>query len=203
VRPERHTAPARAEILAATTRLLTDRQLHEISVQQILAEAGISRPTFYSYFESKLEVVSELYSQGGTMAYAAMGPMYQRPDGQSPAQAIRDGLNDLVVAWIANRAVFHAAVEHRYTVPALMTRSQEEIAYFCRNICAQLERDRTAGVAPPGAPSGPLVTTMLWSTEHALYIAGRGLYDDLADEHAAVEPLSAMWLGALYGIPGA
>jgi AcrR family transcriptional regulator len=200
LRPERRNAPARAETLAATQRLLETRRLHEISVELILREAGLSRPTFYSYFASKLEIVLELYTQAAEDVYAAVSPMYERPEGQSPVEATRLGIAGLIEAWVPHRTVFAAAVEHRYTVPEMMARSEQQVGYFARNIAAQLDLDRAAGVAPAGAASGPLVTTLLWSSEHALYIAGRGLGDGLPDEHAAAEPLTAMWLGSLYGV---
>lgn len=200
LRPERRSARVRAEILEATARLLARAQLHQISVEKISLEAGVSRPTFYSYFASKLEIVLELYALAAADMHTAVSPIWNRPEDHGPADAIRDGIRALVAAWVPRRAIFQAAIEHRYAVPEMMTASQETITYFARHIGAQLDADRAAGIAPPGPATGPLVTTLLWSSEHALYIAGRGLSDYLGDEHAAVEPLETMWLGALYGI---
>ena len=198
LRPERRSARVRAEILGATERLLASDQLHQISVEHISREAGVSRPTFYSYFASKLEIVLELYGLAAAETYTAVSPMWKRPATQSPADAVRMGIGNLVRAWVPHRAVFHAAIEHRYSAPEMMAKSQETIAYFVRNISAQLEADRSAGIAPRGAAAEPLVTTLVWSTEHALYIASRGLSPGLPDVQAAIEPLEAMWLGALY-----
>ena len=77
--------------------------------------------------------------------------------------------------------------------------SQETITYFARSIGPQLDADRAAGIASPGPPAGPLVTALLWSSEHALYIASCVLSDHLPDEYAAAEPLATMWLSAVYG----
>lgn len=200
MRPERRAAPARAQVLEATTRLLAGAQLHEISVENISQEAGVSRPTFYSYFASKLEIVLELYTLAAAETHTAVSPMWNRPGDQAPTDAIRDGIRALVSTWVPHRAIFQAAIEHRYAVPEMMAASQETIANFVRNISAQLGADRAAGIAPPGPPSEPLVTALVWSTEHALYIASRGLSNGLPDVHSAVEPLETMWLSALYGI---
>ena len=199
MRPDRRAASARAEILEAMTRLLPGAQLHEISVEHILREAGISRPTFYSYFASKLEIVLELYTLAAADVHTAVSPIWDRPAGQRPSDAVREGIRGLVDGWTPSRAVFQAAIEHRYAAPEMMAASVQTIAYFARNISLQLEADRAARIAPPGPPSGPLMTTLCWSSEHMLYIASRGVSADLPDEHAAIEPLERMWLSALYG----
>lgn len=190
----------RAEILDAMARLLNRGRLHEFSVENIAQEAGVSRPTFYSYFASKLEIVLELYQVAAAEMYDAVTPIWNRPADQTPPDAIRQGLRAMAAAWMPRRSVFEAAVELRYADPEMMRESKETIAYFARAIGAQLDADRAAGIAPPGPATGPLVTTLLWSSEHALYIAGRGLSDDLPDEDTAILPLETMWLGSLYGI---
>jgi TetR/AcrR family transcriptional regulator, ethionamide resistance regulator len=47
-------------ILETATRLLDERPLHEISVDDLAKGAGISRPTFYFYFPSKDAVLMTL-----------------------------------------------------------------------------------------------------------------------------------------------
>lgn len=199
-RPDRRSAPVRAEILDAMARLLDTGQLHQFSVENISQEAGVSRPTFYSYFASKLEIVLELYEVAAAEMYSAITPIWNRPADQAPPDAIREGLRAMVAAWVPRRAVFQASFELRYVDSDMMAATQRTIAYFADAIGAQLDTDRAAGIAPPGPPTGPLVTMLLWSSEHAVYIAGRGLSEDLPDEHAATLPLETMWLGALYGI---
>ncbi|WP_264990711.1 helix-turn-helix domain-containing protein, partial [Mycobacterium kiyosense] len=44
---------AAESIFAATARLLAQQSFNDISVAQILTEAGVSRATFYFYFASK------------------------------------------------------------------------------------------------------------------------------------------------------
>lgn len=190
----------RTKILDATARLLDEAQLHEVSVENISQEAGISRPTFYSYFASKLEIVLELYALSAEEMHTAVTPMWNRPADQTPPDGVRQGIRALADAWMPRRAVFQAAFELRYVDPEMMRISKQTIDHFADHIGAQLDADRAAGIAPPGPATGPLVTMLLWSSEHALYIASRGLSADLPDEHAAIEPLEAIWLNALYGI---
>ena len=46
----------RMKIVRATSALMQDRRLNDISTTEICHEAGVSRPTFYRYFADKFEV---------------------------------------------------------------------------------------------------------------------------------------------------
>src|ERR671916_1961371 len=70
-------------ILATAERLLEDRTLSEISIDDLARGAGISRPTFYFYFASKdavlLALLDRVVEQGQTAAgdvldHLAAGP---------------------------------------------------------------------------------------------------------------------------------
>ena len=50
----------RARILAAGRTVYGEQGMHGTTVQRILKEAGISRPTFYKYFASAPEVIDEI-----------------------------------------------------------------------------------------------------------------------------------------------
>lgn len=54
---------ARDRILQATRQVFARAGYHDISVEQVIAEAGVSRPTFYRYFHSVDEAVELLVSQ--------------------------------------------------------------------------------------------------------------------------------------------
>ncbi|MDH3977657.1 MAG: TetR/AcrR family transcriptional regulator [Gammaproteobacteria bacterium] len=50
----------RQKLLETGGRLIAERSLAQISVEDILAEVGISRRTFYRYFESKYELAAHI-----------------------------------------------------------------------------------------------------------------------------------------------
>ena len=51
---------AETAIFDATEKLLAEYSLRDLSVAQIIAEAGLSRATFYFYFGSKFSVAASL-----------------------------------------------------------------------------------------------------------------------------------------------
>ena len=66
-------------ILATAERLLTDRSLREISVDDLARGAGISRPTFYFYFASKDAVLLTLLDRVVAEADAVTRAAFTEP----------------------------------------------------------------------------------------------------------------------------
>src|SRR3989440_8537546 len=62
-------------ILETAERLLEERPLHEISVDDLAKGAGISRPTFYFYFPSKEAVLLTLLDRVVRTADAALADL--------------------------------------------------------------------------------------------------------------------------------
>ncbi|GFG72644.1 hypothetical protein MBOT_00090 [Mycobacterium botniense] len=68
-------------ILATAERLLDERPLPDISVDDLAKGAGISRPTFYFYFASKEAVLLTLLDRVVTEADTALERLIESPPG--------------------------------------------------------------------------------------------------------------------------
>src|SRR5689334_22299679 len=77
----------RETILAATEDLLATRQFRDLAVSDIIGAAGVSRGTFYFYFDSKHDVLAELVRRAVAGGHEAAGPWLARPD--DPVAAMR------------------------------------------------------------------------------------------------------------------
>src|SRR5215210_7350847 len=88
-RPRAHKGSSEPEaaIFAATERLLADVPLHELSVMQIIGEAGISRATFYFYFSSKFAVLGGLLAIVMDEIFASARPFVDRETDDDPEEA--------------------------------------------------------------------------------------------------------------------
>src|SRR5438876_5694031 len=112
-RPRHHqgTSEAESAIFGATERLLAEVPLHDISVADIIAEAQISRGTFYFYFSSKFAVVTGLLSRVMDEIYDTVRPFVERQTSESPEApqvALRRSLEATVEVWAAHRATLRA-----------------------------------------------------------------------------------------------
>ena len=75
----RETTDLREAILAATAGLLADRQFGELAVSDILTAAGVSRGSFYFYFDSKQDVLAELVRRAVARGTRRRGAVAGRP----------------------------------------------------------------------------------------------------------------------------
>jgi AcrR family transcriptional regulator len=80
----------RAALLAAASRQFASRGIAAVSVEELIAEADVSRATFYRFFSSKYKLVETLLNPIFDVAIASMQAQAQRP----PAAAI-EGLIDI------------------------------------------------------------------------------------------------------------
>ncbi|MEA2472098.1 MAG: TetR/AcrR family transcriptional regulator, ethionamide resistance regulator [Thermoleophilaceae bacterium] len=188
-----------AAILDATQRLLGEMHLEELTVAHVLDGAGVSRATFYFYFESKQAVVAALLRR-------VMGELFETArgwfdhDGDEPQEALRQALHEVEAAWREHAAITNAAVEGWRSSPELGELWGELVTGFSRAAARRIERDRAAGLAPPGPPARPLAAALVWMDERAYYLATSGGEPALESEARVAETLAEIWLRAVYGV---
>jgi TetR/AcrR family transcriptional regulator, transcriptional repressor for nem operon len=88
-----HKAEIRTRILDSARRLFNRNGLAAVSIDEIMAGAGLTRGGFYSYFDSKEELYAEAithFINGGAAAAWQRMAFADRPEGQALARAILD-----------------------------------------------------------------------------------------------------------------
>ena len=187
-------------ILAATEQLLQQRPLSELSVGDIIAEAGVSRTTFYAHFNSKTAVIAQALRGTMDQVTVAVEPFHSRSGGNAET-AIRLSLSQWVEVCRVHGALLRAVSEewpHDAELRALWLTLMEEVTAGTARI---LRQARAAGEAPGGADADRLATCLMWGFERVLHVAIVGDATGLPDIAAIAEPLTQMMLGTLYGRP--
>src|SRR5262249_57050171 len=106
-----------AAILAGPARLLADLSFTDLAASDILNAAGISRGTFYFYFDSKQAVLGELVQRAVAHGHAAAAPWLAGP--ADPVAALRTGTAAGAQLWQASAPVLRAIMENWRTDPRL------------------------------------------------------------------------------------
>jgi AcrR family transcriptional regulator len=202
-RLERPRSRAESAILAATEQLLRERPLNQLNVADIIDAAGISRTSFYAYFNSKTAVIAECLRGVMDQVTVAVEPLHSPSRGDDVEAAVRLSLQQWVEVCKVHGALLRAVSEewpHDEHLCELWFSMMETMSAGTAKV---IRGARRSGQAPPGAESRALATCLMWGYERVLHIALVGDATGLPGPDAIVEPLTQMMVGGLYGRPPA
>lgn len=184
-------------ILATAERLLEDRPLSDISVDDLAKGAGISRPTFYFYFPSKEAVLLTLFDRVVNTADAALEAL-----GESLAEhgenRWRIGINVFFETFGSHKAVTRASVAAGGTNPELrklLSKFMQKWISFC---AAGIDAERDRGAAPRTLPSEELATALNLMNERTLIACFSGEKPSIPEAHV-LDNLVHIWVSSIYG----
>jgi TetR/AcrR family transcriptional regulator, ethionamide resistance regulator len=187
-------------ILETAERLLEERPLSEISVDDLAKGAGISRPTFYFYFPSKdavvLTIIDRLVAAAAGSREEALATLAEG----DPRAGLRKALEDLYGAFRSRRAVAMAAAELRTTNSEARDLWSQVMEGWVADATAVIEAERARGAAPPGQPAREVATALVQMNERVQYATFAGESPSLEDERV-LDVLVDIWLRAIYGTP--
>ncbi|WP_285617956.1 TetR family transcriptional regulator [Kineosporia sp. NBRC 101677] len=146
---ERTRQAMRAEVSGIATRLFAEQGCTNTTVEQIAAEAGLSRTTFFRYFGTKEDVVLIWIEELGPELAEALAA---RPGTESPWQALRrtfDILLELNGATLEQAMEFERMLEANPTMRARRREKQHRWEELLRPlIAARLPQDGPAEQDP-------------------------------------------------------
>jgi AcrR family transcriptional regulator len=189
----------RRNILDATAQLLTRKSFAELSVADVLTEAGISRGSFYFYFQSKHEVLGELVRSAVAHGHEMSASWLGHHDESDREAMTRRSIALGARLWSEQAGVLRAIVEHWRDDPVLEKVWLEQMASFTRTTAERIEIDRAAGaITHNGIDSQTLAATLTWLGERLYYLAATGT-PPFDDQEKLVDVLTHMWMTSLYG----
>ena len=183
-------------ILATAERLLSEKPLKAISVDDLARGAGISRPTFYFYFRSKDAVLLTLLDRVVAEADANTRAAFDAPTG-SPREGWGRALSAYYETFRAHRPLTLACAEARYSnaeIRELWAQVFESWVQLCATV---IEAERDRGAAPAGPPARDLAVVLTSMNERVLYATFSG-DGPAVDEVDVVDVLLDVWLRAIY-----
>jgi AcrR family transcriptional regulator len=192
------TTDLREAILAATAGLLADRLFGELAVSDILTAAGVSRGSFYFYFDGKHDVLAELVRRAVSRGHEAAAPWLAGPEGPAdPAAALRTGITAGAELWRQSAPVLRAIVENWRTDPRLNALWTEQMRTFTDATVAQINTDPRALRRLAGQDIPALASALTWLGERLYYLAATGT-PPFDDQDTLVSTLLHIWTTALY-----
>jgi AcrR family transcriptional regulator len=185
-------------ILLTAERLLEDRPLTEISVDDLAKGAGISRPTFYFYFASKdavlLALVEKVINEADRNADEAMGGM----DAAVDPPGVWKAINALFSTFGSHRAVTLAGAAARPSNPEIRALWSRFMQKWIDHTTESIETERANGAAPTTIPAADLATSLNLMNERTMLAAFAAEQPAVAPEQL-VDTLAHIWVTSIYG----
>jgi AcrR family transcriptional regulator len=183
-------------ILDTAVKLLAERSFEQIGVDELARGAGISRPTFYFYFESKQAVLRVLVEQLTEQAFSDSD--WLTGADLPPEEAIKSGIDMGIKLWRDHGPILRAGFDTWGTVPELRQFWEAITEQFVEAAAEQIRAGRRAGSAPDGPPSArALATALIRMSERCFYMASLGAEPSLTDRELSVT-LTTVFLRAIY-----
>jgi TetR/AcrR family transcriptional regulator, ethionamide resistance regulator len=186
-----------AAILDTCWRLLSEKPMTAITVEELAAGAGISRSSFYFYFDSRDAVVRALATRtSGELGDAVLGAVQANVGAHEAINAI---VARLLSRWRADGPVMRAMDTLAQDDPELRNFWSTVTEAVVIESAAGIERQRAAGLALPGPPSA---LDLVWALTHMYWRAGQQASlgpVSAADDERLVETLTIVTMRALYG----
>ena len=185
-------------ILETAWKLLADKPLSTITIDELAQGAGISRPTFYFYFDSRDAVAKTLAGRVADQWVQATAGTFDDQDIE-PTVAIRQLAEAFVGLWRLEGPVLRAM--------ATLYENDDDMRSFWDGITETLldhasdaiERERVLGRALPGPPAARdlarVLSAMLWRSGYETSLTP----PSPAADRRVVEALTTVTLRAVYG----
>lgn len=181
-------------LLDVAESLLAEGRFESATPQEIAAEAGISRPTFYFYFASKhallVALVEKTLDELTDEIKRAL-----RPTDEAPRAAMRALMRGLADLWCRHHGALIAAADLAGSAPTVFERIRAVIEEPTPDMASLLLRIGGNELTRDLSSAERLAVRLAWMTERNFYVlarerASRGQFYALADE------LTEIWLQA-------
>ncbi|MCC6214931.1 MAG: TetR/AcrR family transcriptional regulator [Polyangiaceae bacterium] len=180
--PEQAKLERRQDILAAAREVFSRRGYHPTTIDDIVAQAGVARGTFYLYYEDKRAVFSELVDRFSAKVTMAIARIATDDNTRTVGSQVRDNIRAILAACLADRAMTKLLLTDAIGVDSAFDRRitsfYDEVVQL---LTESLREGQSLGIVHEGEPR-VLAYLMIGSLKEILYQAVLlGLGEESAD----------------------
>ena len=190
-RRRRSPAEAEREILEAAERFLRERPLRELTIDEVMAGTGLSRPAFYVYFRDRHDLVLRLIAEIG-------GELFEMAEKWLKGGDLKGGVEGVVAVYAKHgpvlRAISDAAVDDPEVEEAYHGLVQRFIDATADHIRSEQRNGRASGMT-----ARRTAAALVWMNERYLSMClGGGERGKQLKPREVSETLHQIWTRALY-----
>ncbi len=183
--------------MSALAELIEERPYHEITVNEIAARAGATRPVFYFYFPTKGAALAAVLGEFTEQLLQATKELWVERD-TSPRVSVAHGTRHTVELWSSHARRFVALLDAEASDPEAARAWADFRARMAAFIAPVVEQERADGVATEGPPAATYVRILLGMNWQAFETEVRQIVATGQRTPGLAEALTEIWIRALY-----
>ena len=188
-------AAAEQAILEAARTLLADRRVRDLSIDDLMTAAGLSRTAFYRYFPDLETLLQRLLDDARDELADAAAQWLADDRGGDPVSSLRESLEAVAAVWGRRGHVLRAVVDAAAGDAEIESVYTEFIQFFVDAVTARISADLAAGLIH-GLDPRPTAEALICMNER--YLAETVGRQAGADHRAQAETLLLIWQRTLY-----
>jgi AcrR family transcriptional regulator len=195
--PAQKHGQARRDALRAQVLSIVEQQLRsgatyaDIGVADVVAEAGISRSTFYAYFVDKTNLLRTWYAEF-TLVILDAAQTWWSLDGTATKQDVRTALELIMDAYRAHPELMAATHEAIGTDHAVREAVDDAMRRYIDGLRAHIETGQAGGFIDPSLPAAETAYWLQWMAERGLHRMVR------AESESSQERLAQAYAGIVW-----
>ncbi len=193
-RRRRSPEEARTEILRAAELFLREHPLRDLTVDEVMAGTGLSRPSFYVYFRDRHALLLSLVEERGAELFA-QADRWLKGKGDAVADA-RAALSGIAGVYGEYGRALRAIADASSLDPQVEAVYRGLVERFVAATAEHVTEEMGAGRMEPVDPL-ETARALVWMTER--YLLDRLGAPEPAPVAGVVETLHTVWVRALYG----
>ena len=195
------SAATRAQVIRTLEHLLdAGEPFSEISVQRILEEAGVSRATFYSHFQSKSDLLVQLTDEL-RQSLLALAQQWERGAGEGAADRLAQFFEDVLTVHRAHQGVLTAVREAASYDASVADFYTANLEGFDETMLRALRSEQAAGATPADVDAPSASRIIIWGGAQA--IAHHIAVDDGTGDAVFARELAQIWWHGAFRRPTA
>ncbi len=196
-RRRRKPEAAESEILSAAENFLRDHPFREMTVDNVMARTGLSRPSFYEYFRDRSDLIVKLVDRVYERDRALSAKWF---DDSDSVEGIRHTVRELVQAYVSHGHLLRALSDATQVYENVEARYREGFNRSIGDIARRIgEFSASGAISLEGLDPKEIATALLWTNER--YLIEKFGRESKADPKVVTDTLVAIWLRVLHGIP--
>ncbi len=186
----------RTKLLAAVEQMLAEGEsFTELSVERLVAQAGVARSTFYVYFEDKGELL-RAWLEDITSSLDDSAKDWWGLDAAADRDDLRKALSSIVLTYRPHTNLMAAAFDAAAYDPAVREAAMALMTHNAAGLRKHIKTGQRDGFVDPNLPAAEVAQWLTWMAERGLHQLVRGADD--ATVETLIEAYTAIVWNTLY-----